>query len=1311
MNKSLDISRNRIKAIRRLKHLNLKISLIWSLLSTIIIVLTYKCEAQIQPKLILPIGHTSEVNSANFSPDGKKIVSASDDKTAKIWDVETGKLLSDLKGHTDYVYYSCFSPDGSTIVSASADSTVKIWDASKGMLLADLKGHQGIVRTVSYSPDGKRIATASEDGSVKIWNAITGELINTIKVDRLSVNSAQFSPNGNVIVTASDGDGAKLWDANTGNLITDLDGHYSSGNCANFSSDGTKVITGGMKYDSTHIWNAITGELIVTLKDLYADVNSAIFSPDGKTAVTLSSAGTIIIWDVETGQEIHELKGHTDQVTSVCFSPDGKMIVTASWDKTAKIWDAVTGKLLRDLTGHKWDVLYANFSPDGKKIVTASSDKTVKIWDALTGEQLADMKGHTESVITAEFSPNGKTGVIASEDNFVRTWDIMTGKLLNVMNGHTDMINSASYTHDGNIIVTISIDSTIKIWNANSGTLSANITGQICDSRRVSLSPDGLKIATVSIGDLETSLDTLTGKLLFKQDYTVTIWDILTGKSIITLPGQNDVITSISFSPDGRKIVTGLGDGAVKIWDVVTGNLIMNLTYYTDPIFTVSFSPDGLKVIAGTFYKRAMIWFANVGVPVHILEGHNDYVVTALFSPDGSKVLTGSDHYGDSEIKIWDAGWGNLLAEIRKYSLLGTNFASFSPDGKRFTTTSFNDTAKIWDTSTGHLHKNLIGHSSTVYCANYSPDGNFIITASSDNTSRIWNAFRGELLYTLIAINEKDFLAVDKYYRYDGTEAARDLLYFTCGTEIIDLKQMKDALYVPGLVEKIMSGQEINYPKLEDLEICDALPLIEQAEKDDGNYHFSIVQRRLPLESVEVYVNDKRVMTIPAEELSKKNEIYYLDLKKDDLVKHFIPGADNSVEVIAIVMENGNILQSRGVSVIQEVPSVPGYTPSLYALMIGVNEYKDPGLHLNFPSKDAMDLGKAIELSASKLLGRDHVFLYQVNTEVMPGQGFTTPEKEGIRRAMEDIAKKAKPEDVILIFFAGHGVMQGADEKRFTLLTADASRVNPVGISTKDLESWLSYDGPFKMLANKTILILDACHTGQAISELLALARTDDETRRIRQVEDLKDKAGLFILAASASDQSAYELPQYSQGLLTYSLLHTIKNDPDILDENRYLNVQKWFLESEKYLQQLMSSLGYDQDAQPFGTANIRIGEVDEEVKNSIHLSAEKPVVICANVMNSATFSDNLGLKNLINQELEDISERGTESKILYSRQESPGANLINIMYRVVGNEVLCEVRLVKGGEQLHQSEVSGNTKRLEELAKKIIEDIVIYTK
>jgi WD40 repeat protein len=1136
--------------------------LIFRLLVLIYIFPFLVVHAQNEPELILPIGHTVQVNSAQFSPDGKYIVTTSYDNTAKIWDAASGKMLQDLSGHTQWVNSAQFSPDGKFIVTSSRDNSAIIWDAASGKMLQDLSGHIDWVLSAQFSPDGKYIVTASEDNTAKIWDAASGKILQDLSGHINGVNSAQFSPDGKYILTASDDNIAKIWDAASGKILQDLSGHIYGVNSAQFSPDGKYIVTASSNF--TTIWDAASGKMLQYLFGHTRSVNSAQFSPDGKYIVTTSYDNIAKIWDTSSGIMLQDLSGHTDYVGSAQFSPDGKYIVTASGDHTAKIWDAASGKMLQDLSGHSQWVLSAQFSPDGKYIVTAFGDSTAKIWDAASGKILQDLSGHTDYVGAAKFSPDGKYIVTASLDNTAKIWDAASGKVLQDLSGHTQRVYSAQFSPDGKYIVTSSRDNTAKIWDAASGKILQDLSGH-----------------TLSVN-------------------------------------------SAKFSPDGKYILTASGDHTAKIWDAASGKILQDLS------------------------------------------GHAQWV----------------------------------------------NSAQFSPDGKYIVTSSRDNTAKIWDAASGKILQVLSGHTDYVGSPQFSPDGKYIVTASLDNTAKIWDAASGKLLYTRLQLEGGDWLVYDEYFHYGGSEGARDNLYFVCGLEIIDLAQMKDALYVPGLAEKIMNGEDINYPKLSDLDICGTLPLVEKISEDDNNYHYKIIPRVYGFEEVEVDVNDKLTYTFSKSELTKKESVFILEMETSEITKHFLAGEDNEVKVIAIAKFRGNELKSRGaVTVTSNYIPERVADPKLYAVMIGINDYKDDNLDLNFPSKDATDLSNTIELSAKELLGNDNVFMYQVNSNSSNGDVFTTPEKEGIRRALEDIGKKAEPQDVILIFFAGHGAMIGDEEKTFTFLTAEASNYNPIGITTKELQNWLSYEGPHKIKANKTILIIDACHSGQVTQELLALARNDEETERIRQVEDLKDKSGMFILAASAANQSAYELPQYEQGLLTYSLLHTIKNNPDILDDDKYLNVQKWFLESEDYLKQLVSSLGYEQDAQPFGSANIRIGEVNEEVKNSIHLAEEKPLIICSNVTNMASPIESFQLKRKINARLNEISERGTEKPFIYVSNETPNANLIDIRYTISGTTINCTVYLIKKGSLLHQIDIKGNSDNVDALVAQIVVNAAEHAK
>jgi WD40 repeat protein len=612
--------------------------------------------------------HASIVNSTSFSPDGSKIVTASDDKTVRVWDVR-GQLMATLSGHSSIVNSASFSPDGSKIVTASDDKTVRVWDV-RGQLLATLSGHSASVNSASFSPDGSKIVTASSDKTARVWD-VRGQLLATLSGHSSIVNSASFSPDGNKIVTASHNNifqsssdkTARVWDVR-GHLLATLSGHSASVNSASFSPDSSKIVTAS--YDKTaRVWDA-RGQLLATLTGHSSIVNSASFSPDGGKIVTASSDKTARVWDVR-GQLLATFTSYLSTVNSASFSPDGSKIVTVSDDKTARVW-GVRGQLLATLAGHSEHVNSASFSPDGSKIVTASDDKTARVWD-VREQLLATLSGHSSTVYSASFSPDGSKIVTASSDKTARVWDVQ-GQLLATLSGHSSTVYSASFSPDGSKIVTSSYDKTARVWDLR-GQLLATLSGHSSTVYSASFSPDDNKIVTVS------------------DDKTARVWDVR-GQLLATLSGHSERVNSASFSPDGSKIVTVSDDKTARVWGV-RGQLLDTLTGHSSTAYSVSFSPDGSKIVTASYDKTARVWDVQ-GQLMATLSGHSAKVYSASFSPDGSKIVTASD---DDTARVWDVR-GQLLTTLTGHSARVYS-ASFSPDGSKIVTASDDKTARVWD--------------------------------------------------------------------------------------------------------------------------------------------------------------------------------------------------------------------------------------------------------------------------------------------------------------------------------------------------------------------------------------------------------------------------------------------------------------------------------------------------------------------------------------------------------------------------------------------------------------------------------------
>ena len=612
-------------------------------------------------------GHTSYVSSAAYSPDGKRIVSASMDNTIRIWDAETGRQIGKpLEGHTEWVKSAAFSPDGKRIVSAAWDGTIRIWDAKTGKQIGQsLEGN--VINSAAFSPDGKRIVSASQLGTIQIWDAKTGRQIGKpLEGPSSAVYSASFSPDGKRIVSASMDNTIRIWDAETGRQIgKPLEGHTQ--------------------------W-----------------VYSAAFSPDGKRIVSASGDKTIRIWDAETGKQIGKpLEGHTSVVNFAAFRPDGKRIVSASWDGTIRIWDAETGCQIGNMLNKNTDEAYSvSFSLNENRIKTTDGH-TIQIWDTtknptphtlivgvapskLSSQEVLFIKSIndtssrifrvTKGIYSASFSPNGKYVVSASGDNTIKIWNTSTGKQTGkTLKGHSRDVRIASFSPDGSLIVSASLDSTIRLWDIKTGKqIGQTIKLQCAFIYSIIFSPDNKRILSIA-------------------DNSIQIWDRQTGKQIgksLEIPSN---ITSAAFSQDGKLIVSAsYDDNTIQIWETETGKKIGNpLKGHVGSVNSVSFSPNKMRIVSASDDYTIRLWDVTTGQQIgQPLDRHSEEVLYATFSPDGKYIVSAS---GDKTVRIWDAETGKQIGNSLEGHSMYVFSANFSPDGRRIVSASSDGTIRIWD--------------------------------------------------------------------------------------------------------------------------------------------------------------------------------------------------------------------------------------------------------------------------------------------------------------------------------------------------------------------------------------------------------------------------------------------------------------------------------------------------------------------------------------------------------------------------------------------------------------------------------------
>ncbi|MFH1197783.1 MAG: NB-ARC domain-containing protein [bacterium] len=463
-----------------------------------------------QSLLSLLEGHTHGVSSLSITPDGKRVVSGSEDKTLRVWEIESSECLRTLEGHTDTVSSVSITPDGKRAVSGSWDKTLRVWDIESGECLRTLEGHTDDVSSLSITPDGKRAVSGSWDKTLRVWDIEIGECLRTLEGHTGTVSSVSIIPDGKRAVSGS-------WDK------------------------------------SLRVWEIESGECLRTLEGHTRGVSSVSITPDGKRAVSGSFDRTLRVWEIESSECLRTIERHTDGVFSISITPDGKRAVSGSWDKSLRVWEIESGECLRTLERYTDDVSSLSITPDGKRAVWGSLDKTLRVWDIESGECVRTLEGHTDGVSSVSITPDGKRAISGSLDKTLRVWDMESGGCFRTLEGHTDCVWSISITPNGKRAVSGSWDKTLRVWDIESGECLRTLEGHTDSVWSISITPYGKRAVSGS------------------SDWTLRVWEIESGECLINLEGHNSSVYRLNITHDGKRAVSGSSDRTLRVWDLESG--------------------------------------------------------------------------------------------------------------------------------------------------------------------------------------------------------------------------------------------------------------------------------------------------------------------------------------------------------------------------------------------------------------------------------------------------------------------------------------------------------------------------------------------------------------------------------------------------------------------------------------------------------------------------------------------------------------------------------------------------------------------
>jgi WD40 repeat protein/serine/threonine protein kinase len=638
------------------------------------------------------------------------------------------------------------------------------WQRRLAPSLQQVFRHPGRVLAVALSPDGKLALTGGDDNTARLWDVTTGGPVGNPMPHQDPVAAVAFSPDGKYFVTGGGKPGnpnsnkpeVRLWEVATSRPL-DLPPivHAGSVLAVAFSPDGKWVLTGSA--DATaQLWELVQGERGPSWRHRHTwrhdkrRVFAVALSPDGRTALTGSSrwseeekrfVGVAQLWDVSTGAALGEPFCHPAFVTAVAFSPDGKLVLTGCADSTARLWDKDTRKSLDPPLGHRGAVLAVAFSPDGKTVLTAGDDCTARLWETATGRPIGPPLLHPGAVTSAAFGPGGKTFLTGDKDKGAWLWEAprATPPL-----GHQGWLNAVAFSPDGKLFLTGAGElkaqpggkekrvegGGIRLWRtATAGPLGEPAAADQGAVMAVSFSRDGRTVLTAS------------------TDGTARLWDVVQDRQGPSLRQRHVFrhprsVYAAAMSPDGRTVLTGGADGTARLWDVATGKPIGKAMGHDGRVTAVAFSPDGRTALTGSADQTVRFWDAATGAPA--APGplpHPDRVYAVAFSPDGRHVLTGS---GDAkarrgEARLWEAATGRPVGLPLPHE--GAVLAvAFSPDGKQVLTGSTDNTAQLWDAAAGVPLGPPFRDRAWVKAVAFHPDGRTVLTGGYGRAARLWKA-------------------------------------------------------------------------------------------------------------------------------------------------------------------------------------------------------------------------------------------------------------------------------------------------------------------------------------------------------------------------------------------------------------------------------------------------------------------------------------------------------------------------------------------------------------------------------------------